>query len=59
MFTIFSCSIYVTVTSQNGVQSFYLHQELICGVIIYTPKIILCFMFVALKWLKTFIETLK
>ena len=26
MFTIFSCSINVTVTSQNGVPSFKLHQ---------------------------------
>ena len=26
MFTIFSCSINVTVTSQNGVPSFHLHQ---------------------------------
>ena len=27
MFTIFSCSINVTVTSQNGVPSFHLHQR--------------------------------
>ena len=59
MFTIFSCSINVTVTSQNRVPSFHLHQELICGGVIYKPKIILFFMFVALKWLKTSIETLK
>ena len=57
MFTIFSCSIHVTVTSQNGVTSFHLH--LVCGGVIYTPKIILFFIFVALKWLKTSIEILK
>ena len=34
-------------------------KELICGGVIYIPKIILFFMFVALKWLKTSIETLK
>ena len=61
MFTIFSCSINVTVTSQNGVPSFHLHQRTyLCGGVIYTPKIILFFMFVALKWFKTSsIETLK
>ena len=41
MFTIFSSSINVTVTSQNGVPFFHLLKELICGVIIYTAKIIL------------------
>ena len=50
MFTIFSCSINVTVTSQNWVPSFHLHQraytcikELICDWVIYTPKIFLFF----------------
>ena len=52
MLTFFSCSLNGIVTSQKGV-------ELICGGIIITPKIILFFMFVALKWLKTSIETLK
>ena len=59
MFTIFSCSINVTVTSQNGVPSFHLHQRAYCGEVIYTPKIILLFMSVAMKWLKTSIETQK
>ena len=59
MFTIFPCSINVTVTSQNGVPSFTCIKELICGGVIYTTKIILFFMFVALKWLKTSIDTLK
>ena len=59
MFTIFSRSINVTVTSQNGVPSFHLHQKLICGGVNYTPKIILFFMFVTLLWLKMSIETLK
>ena len=59
MFTIFSCSINVTVTSQNGVPSLTCIKALICGGVIYTPKIIFFFMFVALKWLKTSIEILK
>ena len=59
MFTIFSCSINVTVTSQNGVPSFHLHQRAYMwwG---YLHKLnSLIFMFAALKWPKTSIETLK
>ena len=53
MFTIFSYSIKVTVTSQNGVPSFFsCIKDRVCGGVIYTPKIIFFFMFVALKWLK-------
>ena len=59
MFTIFSYSIYVTLTSRNGVPSFTCIKSLICGGVIYTPKIIFYLMFVALKWLKTSIEILK
>ena len=36
-----------------------LASKRLCGGVIYTPKIILFFMFTALKWLKTSIETLK
>ena len=42
-----------------GYRRFTCNKELICGWVIYTPKIILCFIFVALKWLITSIETLK
>ena len=39
----FSCSINVTMTSQNVVPFFTCIKELICGGVIYTPKIILCY----------------
>ena len=55
----FSCSINVTVTSQNGVPSFHLHERLICGGVIYTPKIILLFYVCCIESVKTSIETLK
>ena len=42
-----------------GYRLFTCIKELICGEVIYTPKIILFCMFVALKWLKTSTETLK
>ena len=42
-----------------GYRLFTCIKELIYGGVIYTPKIILFIMFVALKWLKTSIETLK
>ena len=42
-----------------GYRYFTCIKEPICGGVIYTPKIILLFMFFALKWLKTSIETLK
>ena len=42
-----------------GYRRFTCIKELICGGVIYTPKIILFFMSVALLWLKTSIETLK
>ena len=59
MFTIFSCSINVTVTSQNGVPSLYLHQRAyMCWGYLYTENNLI-FMSVTLKWLKTSIETLK
>ena len=46
-------------TSQNGVPSFHLHQRVYmwCDYL-HTYNNLLC-MFVALKWLKTSIETLK
>ena len=59
MFTIFSCSSNVTVTSQNGVPSFHLHQRayMLCDCLhTYNNLIFMC---VALEWLKTSIETLK
>ena len=59
MFTIFSYSMNVTVTSKMGYRLFTCIKGLICVGVIYTPKIILFYMFVALKWLKTSIETLK
>ena len=59
MCTIFSCSINATVTSQMGYGLFTCIKELMCSGVIYTPKIILFFMFVALKGIKTSIETLK
>ena len=40
-----------------GYRRFICIRELICGGVIYKPKIFLFFMFVALKWLKTSIET--
>ena len=59
MFTTFSCSINVTVTSQNGVPSFHLHQRSsMWWGYLHTLNNLL-FMFVALKWLKTSIEILK
>ena len=42
-----------------GYRLFTCIKDLICGGVIYTPKIIFFFMFVALKWLKTSIEILK
>ena len=59
MFTIFSCSINVTVTSQNGVPSFHLHQRsYMWWGNLHTSNDLL-FMVVALKWLKTSKEILK
>ena len=49
----------VLVTSPNGVPSFHFHQRAYMWWGIYTHKIISFFMFVALKWLKTFIKALK
>ena len=59
MFTIFSCSINVTVTSQNGVPSFNLHQGAYMWWGYLQTLNNLIFMFVALKWFKTSIETLN
>ena len=59
VYNFFSCIINVTVTSQNGVPSFHLHQRAYMwwG---YLHKLnSLIFMFVALKLPKTSIETLK
>ena len=42
-----------------GYHRFTCIKELICGGVIYTPKIILLFMFVALQWLKRSTKTLK
>ena len=59
MFTIFSCSINVKVTSQNGVPSFHLQQRAYrwCDYLHTLTNLII--MYFALKWLKTSIETLK
>ena len=59
MFTFFSFSTNVTVTSQNGVPSFHLHQRnnMWWGYLHTQNNLI--FMFVAFKWLKTSMETLK
>ena len=59
MFTIFSCSINVTVTSHNGVPSFHLHQSAYVWWGYLHTYNNLIFMFAALRWLKTSIETLK
>ena len=58
MFTIFSCSFNVTVTSQNGtVFSLASKNFYVMGLFTHLNNLI--FIFVALKWLKTSIETLK
>ena len=59
MFTIFSCSINVTVTSQNGVPSFHLIQRAYMWWGYLHNLNSLIFMFVALKWPKTSIDKLK
>ena len=59
MFTFFSCSINVTVTSQKGVPSFHLHQRAYMCLDFLHNQNNFIFMFVALKWLKTSIEILK
>ena len=57
MFTIFSCSIYGTVTSPNGAPSFHLHQ--ICGGVIYTPTKILIFYVCCIEMVKNFYRNAK
>ena len=68
MFTIFSCSINVTVTSQNGVPSFHLHQRAYMCMGLFTKNnlifmfvafMFVAFMFVAFKWLITSKEPVK
>ena len=43
MSTIFSCSIDVTVTSQNGIPSFHMNQRAYIVVVLFTPTIIVFF----------------
>ena len=59
MFTFFYCSIKSQLRHKMMYRRFTYIKERICGGAIYTPKIILFFMFVALYWLKTSIETHK
>ena len=59
MFTIFSCSINVTVTSQNGVPSFHLHQRAyICWGYLHTLNNLI-FYICCIEMVKTSIETLN
>ena len=59
MFTFFLAVLTSQLRHKMGYRLFTCIKDLICGGVIYTPKIIFFFMFVALKWLKTSLEILK
>ena len=57
--SIFSCSINVTVTSQNDVRIFTLIKQFISASAVYTSINRIVMLFIALKWLKTSIRGSK